>query len=96
MAQYKFDGKYLKRGGTTIANVNGKNIRKGSGGSTVANISGDKVRQGSGGSTLINVSGDNIRQGSGGSTIAKMRDVRTQIDGPGGVTLAALWYCFIR
>jgi len=96
MAQYKFDGKYLKRGGSTIANVSGKYIRKGSGGSTVANISGNNVRQGSGGSTLINVSGDNIRQGSGGSTIAKMRDVRKEIDGPGGVTLAALWYCFIR
>jgi len=96
MAQYKFDGKYLKRGGTTIANVNGKYIRKGSGGSTVANISGDKVRKGSGGTTLINVRGDDIRQGSGGTRIAKMRDVRKDIDGPGGVTLAALWYCFIR
>ena len=85
-----------KKGGTTIGNVNGKYIRKGSGGSTVANISGDKVRKGSGGSTLINVSGDSIRQGSGGSTIAKMKDVRKIIDGPGGVTLAALWYCFIR
>jgi len=42
------------------------------------------------------VSGDSIRQGSGGSTIAKMKDVRKIIDGPGGVTLAALWYCFIR
>jgi len=27
---------------------------------------------------------------------SKMRDVRKQIDGPGGVTLAALWYYFIR
>jgi len=96
MAQYKFDGKNLKRGSTTIANVSGKNIREGSGGSTVANISGNNIRQGSGGSTLCNVSGDNIRQGSGGSTIAKMSDVRKEIDGPGGITLAALWYCFVR
>jgi len=29
MAQYKFDGKNLKRGGTTIANVSGKYILKG-------------------------------------------------------------------
>ena len=96
MAQYKFDGKNLKRGGTTIANVSGKYIRKGSGSSSVANISGNNVRQGSGSSTIMNVSGDYIRQGSGSSTIAKMNDVRKQIDGPGGVTLAALWYCFIR
>ena len=96
MAQYKFDGKYLKRGGSTIANVSGNKIRKGSGGSTVANISGNKIRQGTGGSTLCNISGNNIRQGTGGSRIATMRDVRKQIDGPGGVTLAALWYCFIR
>lgn len=96
MAQYKFDGKYLKRGGSIIANVSGDKIRKGSGSSTVANIRGDKVRQGTGSSTLINVSGDNIRQGTGGSTIAKMKDVRKIIDGPGGVTLAALWYCFIK
>ena len=96
MAQYKFDGKYFKRGGTTIANVNGDRIRKGSGGSTVANIRGDQVRQGSGGTTLCNVRGDDIRQGSGSTRIGKMRDVRKIIDGPGGVTLAALWYCFIR
>ena len=96
MAQYKFDGKNLKRGVTTIANVSGKYIRKGSGSSSVANISGNNVRQGSGSSTIMNVSGDYIRQGSGSSTIAKMNDVRKQIDGPGGVTLAALWYCFIR
>ena len=96
MAKYKFDGKYLKRGGTTIANVNGKYIRKGSGGSTVANISGNYIRKGSGGLTVANVNGENIRQGSGGSTIAKMRDVRKEIDGPGGITLAALWFFFIR
>ena len=43
-----------------------------------------------------NIKGDDIRQGSGASKIAKMKDIRKQIDGPGGVTLAALWYCFIR
>ena len=96
MASFKFDGRYLKQGSTTIANVSGNNIRKGSGSSTVCNISGNNIRQGSGSSTLCNVSGDNIRQGSGSSTVAKMRDVRSAIDGPGGITLAALWYCFVR
>jgi hypothetical protein len=31
MSRYKFDGKTLKLGGTTIANVSGNNIRKGTG-----------------------------------------------------------------
>ena len=96
MANYKFDGRNLKQGSNTIANVSGNSIRKGSGSSTVCNISGNNIRQGSGSSTLYNVSGDNISQGSGSSTIAKMNDVRKAIDGPGGITLAALWFCFVR
>jgi len=96
MASYKFDGKTLKSGGKTIANVSGMNIRKGSGGSVVANISGDKVREGSGGSVLFNLRGTDIRKGSGGSKLATMKDVEKSIDGHGGITLAALWYCFVR
>jgi hypothetical protein len=96
MANYKFDGRNLKQGSTTIANVSGNNIRKGSGSSVLCNVSGDKIRQGSGSSVLCNVSGDKIRQGSGSSTIAKMSDVRRAIDGPGGVTLAALWFTCVR
>lgn len=97
MAQYKFDGKNLKRGGgTTIGSVHGKYIRKGGGGSIIASVHGNNIRQGSGGSVIASVHGDNVRQGSGGSVIAKMSDVRNAIDGPGGVTLVALWYCFIR
>ena len=80
MAQYKFDGKYLKRGGSTIANVNGRYIRKGSGGITVANINGDKVRQGSGGTTIMNVSGDNIRQAYLWANT--LRDYATPSNGP--------------
>ena len=49
MADYKFDGQRLKLRGTTIANISGNNIRKGSGGSIVANIRDSKIRSGSGG-----------------------------------------------
>jgi predicted amino acid racemase len=96
MGKFKFDGKYLKEGGRTIANVSGDRIRKGTGSSTVCNISGNKIRMGTGSSVLCNVSGDDIREGSGSSRIARMRDIRDQIDGPGGITLVALWYCFLR
>ncbi len=34
MGKFKFDGKYLKEGGRTIANVSGDRIRKGTGSST--------------------------------------------------------------
>jgi len=96
MANYKFDGRYLKCKGKTIANVSGKYIREGSGGTIVANIYDDKVRKGSGGMTLINVKGDNVREGSGGKKISTLDKIRKEIDGPGGVTLAGLWYCFIK
>lgn len=96
MSKFKFDGKHLKSGGRTIANVSGNKIRKGTGSSTVANIRDDKVRSGTGSSVIMNVRGDDIRQGSGSTRIARMRDVHNAIDGPGGITLAALWYCFVR
>ena len=96
MTKYKFDGKYLKSGSTTIANVSGNNIHKGTTSTSVANIKGDNVRHGTGSTVLMNVKSDDIRQGTGSTKIANMKDVHKAIDGPGGVTLAALWYCFIR
>ncbi len=96
MGNFKFDGKTLKSGGTVLANVSGNNIRKGSGGSIVANIKGDNVRDGSGGTVLFNLKGTDIRKGSGGTKLATMKDVEKAIDGHGGITLAALWYCFVR
>jgi len=96
MAKFKFDGKYLKYGGKTIANVSGNKIRKGSGSQVVANINGDHIREGSGSKVIATLKGEDIREGSGSSRIAKMNDIRKEIDGLGGVTLAALWYCFIR
>ncbi len=96
MADYKFDGKNLRHRNTTIANVSGDKIRKGTGGTTVANIKGDKICERTGGNTLANVKGSDIRHGTGGSRIATMKDVDNAIDGPGGVTKAALWYMFVR
>lgn len=96
MIKYKFDGKYLKYNGKKIANVSGDKIREGTGSRTICNISGDKVREGNGSRTLINIRGEDIREGTGSRRIAKMDDVREIIDGPGGITLAALWYYFVR
>ena len=96
MSSYKFDGKKLKRGGTTVANVSGTRIRKGSGSSAICNIRDDNIRDGSGSSTKFNLRGDDIRSGSGSSKIATMKDVDKDIDGPGRVVKAALWLYFVR
>ncbi|MGD9548130.1 MAG: hypothetical protein AB7V45_11390 [Candidatus Krumholzibacteriia bacterium] len=96
MAQYKFDGTNLKRGGSTVANVRGDKICSGSGSSATCNIRGDKICSGSGSSVAFNVSGNDIRKGSGSSKIASMKDVDGAIDGPGHVVKAALWLFFVR
>ena len=93
---YKFDGKNLKYSSRTIANVRGNNICEGSGSRTIANIRNNNICQGSGSSTLANVRGRNICERSGSSKIATMDQVDKVIDGPGGVTKAALWYMFVK
>jgi hypothetical protein len=93
---YKYDGKYLKRNGSTIANVRDNKICKGTTSSVVANIKDDDVREGTSSRELINVRGNDIRLASGSSRIGTMRDVDKAIDGPGGITKAALWFLFVR
>jgi hypothetical protein len=96
MSKYKFDGRNLKFGSSTIANVSGNNIRKGSGSSTEGNIRNDQIRKGSGSNVIANVRGRDIRQGSGSSKIGTMDDVDKAIEGPGGITKAALWVLFVK
>lgn len=96
MARLKFDGTKLKDGAKTLANVSGSSIREGSSVKTIMNISGDNIRQGSGVSTIANVKGDDIRQGSGISKIGTMKDVDKEIEGPGKIIKAALWFYFCR
>ena len=92
----KFDGKKLKDGGKTLANVNGDRIREGNGTKTLLNVRDDKIREGNGTKTLFNLKKNDIREGSGTRKIADMDDVKDDIDGPGGVMLAALWVLFCR
>lgn len=93
---YKFDGKKFKYRGKTLANVSGDRIREGTGSKTLANIRDNKVRKGTGSSTLFNVRGRDVREGTGSRRIAQLSDIDKKIDGPGGITKAALWYLFIR
>ena len=93
---YKFDGTKLKDGSRTIANVRGNKICEGTGMKTLLNIRDDKVCEGTGVKTLFNIRNDKLCTGTGMSKFADMDDVRDDIDGPGGITLAALWYYFKR
>jgi hypothetical protein len=96
MSKYRFDGKTLKFGSTIIANVSGNNIRKGTGSTTEGNIRSDQIRKGTGSTVIANVRGRDIRQGTGSSRIGTMDDVDKAIEGPGGVTKAALWVLFVK
>jgi hypothetical protein len=93
---FKFDGRYLKDGATIVANISGNQIRKGNGSIAVANIKDDVVRKGSGSIALINMKGTDIRSGTGSMKVGTMRDVDKAIDGPGGITKAALWFLFVK
>ena len=93
---FKIDGNRFKERGNTIATISGNKIREGSGGKTLLTLDGDRIREGSGGKTLATVRSGDLREGSGGRKLISMRDIDKKIDGPGGVSKAALWLYFIR
>lgn len=95
---YKFDGtKLTKRGSsTTIATVRGDKICKGTSTSTTATIRGDKVCDGTSSTTAYTIRGDNICQKTSTSRYKKMKDVDSDIEGPGKVVKAALWLYFVN
>jgi hypothetical protein len=77
----KFDGKNLKDGSRTIANVRGDKIYEGIGNSKcLANVRSGKLYEGIGNSR----------------TLTTMKDIDKAIDGTGGTTKAALWIAKVR
>lgn len=95
----KFDGSKLKDGSKTVANVRRDKIYDGTGNSKcLVNIRNDKIYEGTGNSKCIaNLRRDKLYEGSGNSkTIATMKDIDKAIDGPGGLTKAALWVAKVR
>jgi hypothetical protein len=82
-AKYKFDGTKLieKNRSTTIANVRGDKIHKGSS---------------SGAPPVANVRYDWLCSGSSSSRICKMKDIHNEIEGPGEAIKAALWWYFVK
>ena len=77
----KFDGKNLKDGSRTIANVRGDRIYEGSSTSKcLANVRSGKLYEGS----------------TTSRTLTTMKDIDKAIDGTGGTTKAALWIAKVR
>ena len=76
----KFDGRYLKDGGKTLANVYRDALKEGSSsaGRTLGNLYRDIVKEGSSssGKSLCNVSRGDIREGSssGGRKLISLKD----------------------
>jgi hypothetical protein len=84
---------YKTRNYRTVARVDGHNIQDDKY-AVVARIEGNKILDASYRPVAL-IEGDKILDASYRS-IATMSDVRRAIEGPGGVTLAALWYFFVR
>ena len=90
MSGYKFDGKYLQSGSDKIGEVRGNDIWSGS--NKIGEIRGNDIWRGS--SKIGDVRGQDIWMGS--NKVGTMNDARKAIDGPGGVTLAALWLLLVK
>lgn len=90
---YKLDGNKLISRGAKIGYVDSNTVRDGHS-SKVGTIDGRCIRDAHGGK-VADLDGENIRD-SHGARIGTMRDVRKVIDGQGGITLAALWFFFVR
>ena len=93
MSDYKFDGTKLSQRGSTVAKVDGNKILD-SHSSKIGSVDGNKILD-KHGSKIGSVDGDKICD-SHGSKIGTLSDVRRTIDGPGGVTLAAMWLLLVR
>lgn len=94
MSGYKFDGTYLRGpNGNKLAEVKNESIRDAHM-SEVGKIKGAQIRDKH--LTLVaEFDGENIRDAHL-TKIGTIKEVRKVIDGPGGITLVALWLFFVR
>ncbi|MFN1835269.1 hypothetical protein AB2B38_008405 [Balneola sp. MJW-20] len=93
MAGYKFDGKYLTSSGRRVGKVQGDYIIDSSS-RRVGKVQGDYILDKSG-RRLGSFDGKYLKDKSGRRIIDR-NGIEKDIDGNGGVTLAALWLLFVR
>lgn len=93
MASYKFDSKYLTLSGRRVGKVQDPYILDDRG-KRVGKVQGDYILDGKG-RRIGKFDGSNLLDGSG-RRVTDRRQIEKDIDGSGGVTLAALWLIFVR
>jgi sporulation protein YlmC with PRC-barrel domain len=93
MKEYKFDGKELRRRGSKVATVDGRDVRD-AGGKRVGQIDGKYIRD-SNGKKIGEFDGQTIRDCNGVRT-GTIRDVEKEVDGLSGIAMVALWMLIIR
>ena len=97
--KYSFDSDKLtkKNTTTTIASVRGNKIFAKTSYTPVANIKGSKIFEGNSGTNVVaNLRNGNLCSDSGSSKICKMKDIHSEIEGPGEEVKAALWWYFVK
>jgi hypothetical protein len=94
MADYKFTGTELFDQSRSLIGKSDGKVVKNKQGSPVGKIDGNKILDHRH-VPIGKLDGDKILDARG-SKIGTLTDVRKIIDGPGGVTLAALWLLFVR
>ena len=93
MARVRLQGNNVYEGGSIIGRVDGTDIHDSSG-HVVGKIRGEEI-QDTHSHTVGRVQGNNVYDGSG-RRLCSMSELRNNIDGPGGVTLAAIWILLVR
>jgi hypothetical protein len=96
MAKLKFDGTKLKDGGRLIATVRGDKICAKTSYTAEVTIRKDAICEKTGYKKLATLRKNDLCQGTGYSKLISLDDIDDEIEGPGGITKAALWFCFVR
>lgn len=97
MADYKFDGKYfVDRSSKRVAEIDGNYLKDYSNSKRVAEIEGNYIKDYSNSKRVVEINGDTIKDYSNSKTLCSINDIRKTIDGPGGKSLVAFWWFFVR
>jgi hypothetical protein len=97
MSSYKYDGRYFTdQNYKRIAEFDGTYLIDGNNYMRIAQIDGDFIVDAKDYRRVVEIRGEDIVDCSNYNTISKMNDIRNMIDGPGGKSLVAFWWFFVR
>jgi hypothetical protein len=97
MSNFKFDGRYFTdQNYKRIAEFDGTYLTDANSGMRIAQIEGDFLVESRSCNRIVEIRGDNIVDCLSCNTLETMSDIRNMIEGPGGKSLVAFWWFFIR